>query len=137
MLTKPVELHEEAASEYDAAFDWYLERSPEAARKFDAEFSRALAEIARAPQRWASGSCDTRRFLLRKFPFLVIYRERLHDIQVLAVATPAGDRDIGKKEYRILAACSTWDTRPAAFRRRREWSGCRAATGYWLLASSC
>jgi len=83
---KIVELHEEAASEYGAAFDWYLDRSPDAARRFDAEFERALGEIAHAPQRWASGSHDTRRFLLRKFPFLLIYRERLSDIQVLAVA---------------------------------------------------
>jgi len=71
-----VELHEEAAAEFDAAFDWYLERSPDAALKFDAEFDRALAEIVQAPHRWASGPYHTRRFLLRKFPFLLIYRER-------------------------------------------------------------
>jgi len=33
--------HQEAAAEYDAAFDWYLERSPDAALKFDAEVDRA------------------------------------------------------------------------------------------------
>jgi plasmid stabilization system protein ParE len=37
-----VELHEEAAAEYDAAFDWYLARSPDAALKFDAEFDHAV-----------------------------------------------------------------------------------------------
>ena len=42
MPTKKIELHEEAAADYDAAFDWYLERSPQAARGFDAEFVRAL-----------------------------------------------------------------------------------------------
>jgi plasmid stabilization system protein ParE len=82
-----VELHEEAAAEYDAAFDWYLQRSPDAAQKLDAEFERALAEIAQAPQRWASGPYHARRFLLRKFPFLLIYRERSGgDIQIVAVA---------------------------------------------------
>jgi plasmid stabilization system protein ParE len=34
-----VELHEEAAAEYDAAYDWYLARSPDAALKFDAELT--------------------------------------------------------------------------------------------------
>lgn len=34
--------HEEASAEYDAAFDWYLERSPDAALRFDAEMQRAL-----------------------------------------------------------------------------------------------
>jgi plasmid stabilization system protein ParE len=46
-----VELHEEAAAEYDAAFDWYLQRSPDAALKLDTEFDRALAEIAQAPHK--------------------------------------------------------------------------------------
>lgn len=55
MHTRAVELHQEAAAEYDAAFDWYLARSPDAALKFDVEFDRALAEIARVPQRWAGG----------------------------------------------------------------------------------
>ena len=55
MPTRVLELHEEAGSEYDAAFDWYLERSPDAVLKFDTEFDRALAEIAQAPQRWAIG----------------------------------------------------------------------------------
>lgn len=81
------ELHEGAAADYDAAFDWYLQRSPDAARAFDAEFDRALDQIVRTPQRWASGPYDTRRFLLRRFPYLVIYRERDPDqVQILAVA---------------------------------------------------
>jgi toxin ParE1/3/4 len=87
VLTRAVELYEEAAAEYDAAFDWYLARSPDSALKFDAEFNRALVEIAQAPQRWASGSHGTRRFLLRKFPFLLIYRENGGgEIQIVAVA---------------------------------------------------
>jgi len=82
-----VELHEEAAAEYDAAFDWYLQRSADAALKLDAEFERALAEIAQAPRRWASGPHHTRRFLLRKFPFLLVYRERAGgNLQIVAVA---------------------------------------------------
>jgi hypothetical protein len=43
--TESVEFHPEASAEYDAAFDWYLERSPDAALEFDAEVDRALAQI--------------------------------------------------------------------------------------------
>lgn len=69
------------------AFDWYLERSPDAALRFDSEVNRALVEIVGAPQRWAVGSHQTRRFLLRKFPFVLIYRERANgEIQIVAVA---------------------------------------------------
>ena len=81
------QFHHEAGAEYDATFDWYLERSPDAALKFDAEVHRALEQIAQAPQRWAAGPFNTRKFLLRQFPFFVIYREQTSgNIQVLAFA---------------------------------------------------
>ena len=82
-----VEFHQEASAEYDAAFDWYLERSPETALRFDAEVNRALAQIIQAPELWAAGPHSTRRFLLRRFPFTLIYRERASgEIQLVAVA---------------------------------------------------
>jgi toxin ParE1/3/4 len=81
------QFHDEASAEYSAAFDWYLERSPDAALKFDAEVDHALAQIIKAPQRWAAGPHGTRRFLLRQFPFVLIYRERAAaEIQIVAVA---------------------------------------------------
>jgi len=87
MHTDSLEFHEEAAAEYDAAFEWYLERSPDAALEFDAEVDRGLKQIIQAPRRWSAGSYSTRRFLLRKFPFILIYRERESaDIQIVAVA---------------------------------------------------
>jgi plasmid stabilization system protein ParE len=87
MPNNAVEFHGEAVVEYDAAFDWYLARSPEAALKFDAEVDRALSQILQAPRRWASGPYQTRKFLLRQFPFTVIYRERASaNLQVLAIA---------------------------------------------------
>jgi toxin ParE1/3/4 len=87
MPTNAAEFHQEATAEYDAAFDWYLERSPDAALRFDAEVDRAFAQIIAAPRRWAAGPFSTRRFLLRQFPSTLIYRERASgDIQIIAVA---------------------------------------------------
>ena len=86
MPTNAAAFHQEAAAEYDAAFDWYLRRSPDAALRFDSEVDRALAQIVAAPQRWAAGSHSTRRFLLRQFPFILIYREQASAIQIMAVA---------------------------------------------------
>jgi plasmid stabilization system protein ParE len=87
MLTNAADFHQEAGAEYDAAFDWYLARRPDAALRFDAEVDRALTHIIQAPSRWAVGSYGTRRFLLRQFPFILVYRERASgNIQVVAVA---------------------------------------------------
>jgi toxin ParE1/3/4 len=74
------------ASNNDAAFDWYLVRSSDAALAFDAEVDRALANIASAPNRWAAGPHSTRRYLLRRFPYILIYRERTGNVQIVAVA---------------------------------------------------
>jgi len=87
MLNSVVDFHQEAGAEYDAAFDWYLQRSPDSARRFSTEVDRALAQIVQAPQRWAASGAHSRRFLLRRFPFVLIYRERASgEIQILAVA---------------------------------------------------
>jgi len=86
MANKEVEFHEAASEEFEAAFDWYWERSASAAARFAGEVSRAVASIAEAPQRWPAGIHGTRKFLLGRFPFALIYRELPSIIQVLAVA---------------------------------------------------
>jgi len=100
-----VEFHDEASAEYDAAFDWYLECNSDAALKFDAEVNRALAQIAEAPKRWANGAHLTRRFLLRRFPFVLIYRERASgNIQVGAVAHTSRSPDTGSNGCSLFEA---------------------------------
>ena len=87
MPASAARFHDEASFEYDAAFDWYLQRSEEAARNFDSEVNRAIQLIIESPQRWPMGPYGTRRFLLRRFPFLLICRERTSpEIQIVAVA---------------------------------------------------
>lgn len=86
MANKKVEFHEAASLELEAAFDWYLERSEPAASRFMAELSRAIAKIGEAPERWPGGKHGTRKFLLQRFPFAVVYRELPSSIQVVAVA---------------------------------------------------
>jgi tetratricopeptide (TPR) repeat protein len=75
-----VELHEEAAAEYDAAFDWYLARSPDAALKFDAEFDRALAEIAQAPQRWGVLSSGSVSAAANRFDEAIVVSKQISEI---------------------------------------------------------
>ena len=86
MGSKEVQFHEAASLEYEAAFAWYFERSERAALRFAREVERAVASIAEAPERFPFGVQDTRRLLLQRFPFAVVYRELPSVIQVLAVA---------------------------------------------------
>ena len=86
MATKNVEFHEEAAREFLAAVEWYLARNEGVASRFAQQVTHAVQLIAQAPQRWPSYSHGTHKFVLRRFPFLIIYRELATVIQVLAVA---------------------------------------------------
>ena len=86
MAAKSVEFLEEASAEYEDAFGWYFARSESSAAKFAQELAQAIDIIAEAPQRWPAGQHGTRKFLLDRFPFAVVYRELPSTIQVVAVA---------------------------------------------------
>ena len=86
MLKKEIEFHEEARSETLAAHAWYSERSEVVASRFVSELEQSLGFIQAGPKRWPGYVSDTRRFFLRHFPFVVVYRETADTIQVLALA---------------------------------------------------
>jgi plasmid stabilization system protein ParE len=81
-----VQFHPDAAKETDAAVVWYRERSASAADAFLSELDRAVERISETPETWPKYVGETRRFLLRHFPFSVVYRETSGAIQVIAVA---------------------------------------------------
>jgi toxin ParE1/3/4 len=83
---KVVEFQAEAALEYEAAFEWYFERSQTVASRFASEVEFAIAGIGKNPQRWPEGVHGTRQFVLAHFPFALIYRELPSKIQRVAVA---------------------------------------------------
>src|SRR5438477_12105361 len=86
MASKKVEFHKAAVFDLDATFDWYSQRSEAAALRFFQELRRAIDLIAESPQRWPTGKYNTRKFHLQRFPFVIVYREMLHVVQILAVA---------------------------------------------------
>ena len=78
--------HEEASAEYDAAFDWYLGHSADAARRFDVEVNRAISLIVQTPQRWPSYLYGSRRFVIQRFLFSVVYLDEPESLRVVAIA---------------------------------------------------
>ncbi len=86
MDAKALEIHPSALSDLKSAIAWCLERSEPAAVEFAAEVDRAVALVVESPARWPSGEHGTRKFVLNRFPFAVVYREKLTSIRILAVA---------------------------------------------------
>jgi plasmid stabilization system protein ParE len=86
MASLPLEFHPEARLEAIAAYDWYAERSLEAANAFQDELQDAGRAIQTHPKLWATYLHGTRRYLLKRFPFVIVYRVTATRIEILAVA---------------------------------------------------
>jgi plasmid stabilization system protein ParE len=73
-VARSLEYLEQALEETEAAARWYAERSPRAAVAFSDEIDAAEAAIAQLPEAYPRFDHGTRRYLLRRFPFSVVYR---------------------------------------------------------------
>ena|SRR5277367_3444592 len=76
----------EARVEIREAARWYGDRSPQARIDFLAAVADAFIRIVQAPQRWPASSYGTRRFVLGRFPFSIVYLNEPSLIYVVAVA---------------------------------------------------
>ena len=76
----------EARREVDDALQWYLARSRQAAEAFLRELEHAAVLIAESLGVWPRYEGESRRYVLRRFPFDIIYRESGRTIEVIALA---------------------------------------------------
>ena len=86
MSPKRVAYHQGAIADVKSAVAWYQKRSRRSALNFIEELYRAADTIREAPERWPAGKNNTRRFLLWRFPFAIIYSEYDSLITIWAVA---------------------------------------------------
>lgn len=77
-----IELHSDAYDEIEAAKCWYDNQSEGLGDRFMRELDRAMSRIRESPNTWPAYVAGTRRFLLHRFPFAVVY---LYDEQTIWV----------------------------------------------------
>ena len=82
-----------AEPEYAEALRWYAERSLRVTQRFDEDFDQSLRLIAATPERFAT--CDDRHrfFLMRHFPYQIIYRSNAANLTVVVVAHTSREPD--------------------------------------------
>lgn len=86
MPNKPIVIHPFAQREASVAFEWYRQRSPAAAAKFKLELAVAYEAIEKKPAGHPDYLRGTKRYLLHKFPYLVVFKEVSGSLFVFAVA---------------------------------------------------
>jgi len=79
-------IHPAALEEVEAATDWYAQRSRRAAERFLEELDLAMDQIARNAAQYPLREFGTRRMVLRRFPFVIVFREALAGVEIIAVA---------------------------------------------------
>ena len=83
---KTYRLHPEALQELEAADDWYLQRSVDASAAFISSVLDAFDTICKVPHRWPKYLHGTRRFVLHRFPFSLIYLDDPDAVLIIAIA---------------------------------------------------
>jgi toxin ParE1/3/4 len=81
-----VEVHPEANAEQKQAFDRYWAESQPAASGFWDELKDAYRKLRKSPRIGSPYVRGTRRILLHRYPYSVVFRELPDKIQVIAVA---------------------------------------------------
>ena len=85
-MTTDTVFHPDAASELLETTGWYARRSRAVASRFVTEIELALSRIADAPRRWPELDDKHRKFLVRHFPYLLIYRIVGERVWIMAAA---------------------------------------------------
>ena len=83
---KPYRLHPLAWLEIEGGDEWYLQRSADASAGFIAAVSEAIDSICQAPQRYPKCLYGTRRLVLHRFPFSIVYLDKADVVNIVAVA---------------------------------------------------
>jgi len=80
-----LELHPAAEAEAREARLRYRASDPTVAVRFMAALDRAMDQVADHPERWPSYLHGTRRLLVRRFPFAIVYRVEAQRVLVVAI----------------------------------------------------
>jgi plasmid stabilization system protein ParE len=83
---KALRIHEGARREANQATVRYAERSLPAARRFRDELLAGFSSAAAFPLRYPSYLHGTRRVLLKKFPYFIVFLDWQDEVYVVVVA---------------------------------------------------
>lgn len=86
-------LHSEAVREIDQAFQYYEAESPGLGHGFIAALEYGYGQIEAFPRAWPKIEPEGRRYILRKFPFGIVYIEERGKLIVIAVSHLSRRRD--------------------------------------------
>jgi plasmid stabilization system protein ParE len=86
MESKPFRFHPEAKEEFRNTIRWYRTENLLVSSEFRIAVSSAIRLTAQTQQRWPKYLHGTRRFVIQRFPFSVVYLDDPDIVTIVAVA---------------------------------------------------
>ncbi len=81
---KPVEYHPSALEELIQTAEYYESKVVGLGQRFLDEIELCVVDMAEAPERWPYFLLNTRRRLLDRFPYMLVYLDEIDRIYILA-----------------------------------------------------
>ena len=85
-MIEQVEYHPEAKSEMQESAIWYDDKAGGLGLEFLFEVRKAESLICRNPELWPIYEVGTRRYVMQRFPFAVIYLVSEQKLQIVSIA---------------------------------------------------
>ncbi|MFT5527122.1 MAG: toxin ParE1/3/4 [Pirellulaceae bacterium] len=82
----PFWFHQDASAEVLIAHNRYFEVAAKLAEDFQNELERSRLAIARSGNTWPAYLLGTRGFLMKRFPYFIVYRLTDSRIEIIALA---------------------------------------------------
>ena len=84
-MSLPVTYLPEAEDDIDAAYSWYEQQRTELGEQFLEALQETVSRLCDNPQLYGIFHTDVRAAPLRRFPYVLYYRDRGADILIIAV----------------------------------------------------
>jgi plasmid stabilization system protein ParE len=78
--------HPEAKAEFDGAVDFYEQSQPGLGLEFAEEVYATIARMIKYPDAWTEMSKNSRRCIVNRFPYGLVYQIKANDLRIIAVA---------------------------------------------------
>ena len=78
--------HPDAEAEFDKAVEYYNQSQPRLGIEFAEEVYATITRIIQYPDAWSALSKNSRRSLVNRFPYGVIYQVKSRSLRIIAVA---------------------------------------------------
>jgi plasmid stabilization system protein ParE len=78
--------HPQADEEFNEAVKYYEDRQPGLGLEFTEEVYAAIARISQYPDAWSPLSKNTRRCLVNRFPYGIVFQVKAGMLRIIAVA---------------------------------------------------